>query len=101
MIPIIDLAAVLRRAAVHGAKVVVTGDPMQLQAVEGGGGMALLARHLGYVQLSEASRFRHGWERQATLRLRDGDVTVLTDYRLHDRLHVGTGEDMLEDAARA
>ena len=101
MMPIIDLAAVLRRAAVHGAKVVVTGDPVQLQAVEGGGGMALLVRHLGHVQLSEASRFRHGWERQATLRLRDGDVTVLTDYRLHDRLHVGYGEDILEDAARA
>jgi hypothetical protein len=101
MMSIGDLAAVLRRAAVHGAKVVVTGDPMQLQAVEGGGGMALLAGHLGHVQLSEASRFRHGWERQATLRLRDGDVTVLTDYRLHDRLHVGPGEEMLEDAARA
>ena len=54
MMSIGDLAAVLRRAAVHGAKVVVTGDPMQLQAVEGGGGMALLARHLGYVQLSAA-----------------------------------------------
>jgi ATP-dependent exoDNAse (exonuclease V) alpha subunit len=101
MMSIGDLAAVLRRAAAHGAKVVVTGDPMQLQAVEGGGGMALLTRHLGHVQLSEASRFRHGWERQATLRLRDGDVTVLTDYRLHDRLHAGPGEDMLEDAARA
>ena len=101
MMSIGDLAAVLRRAAVHGAKVVVTGDPMQLQAVEGGGGMALLIRHLGHVQLSEASRFRHGWERQATLRLRDGDVTVLTDYRLHDRLRVGSGKEMLEDAARA
>jgi TrwC relaxase/AAA domain len=101
MMSIGDLAAVLRRAAVHGAKVVVTGDPMQLQAVEGGGGMALLTRRLGYVQLSEASRFRHDWERQATLRLRDGDVTVLTDYRLHDRLHVGPGEEMMEDAARA
>jgi AAA domain len=96
-----DLAAVLRRAAQHGAKIVVTGDPVQLQAVEGGGGMALLARHLGYVQLGEASRFTCAWERQATLRLRDGDVTVLTDYRQHDRLHVGKGEDMLEDAARA
>jgi hypothetical protein len=101
MTPITDLAAVLRRAAQHGAKIVVTGDPVQLQAVEAGGGMALLARHLGHVQLSEASRFTYAWERQATLRLRDGDVTVLTDYRLHDRLHVGKGEDMLEDAARA
>src|SRR5262249_33229689 len=93
MMSITDLAAVMRRAARHGAKVGVTGDPVQLQAVEGGGGMALLARHLGHVQLSGASRFRQAWERQATLRLRDGDVTVLTDYRLHDRLHVGTGED--------
>jgi hypothetical protein len=101
MTSITDLAAILRRATVHGAKIVVTGDPVQLQAVEGGGGMALLARHLGHVQLSEASRFTHAWERQATLRLRDGDVTVLTDYRLHDRLHVGKGEDILEDAARA
>ena len=101
MMPITDLAAVLRRATQHGVKVVVTGDPVQLQAVEGGGGMALLARHLGYVQLGEASRFTCAWERQATLRLRDGDVTVLTDYRQHDRLHVGTGEDILEDAARA
>ncbi len=101
MMSITDLAAILRRAAQHGAKVVVTGDPVQLQAVEGGGGMALLASHLGQVQLSEASRFHHTWERQATLRLRDGDITVLTDYRLHDRLHVGHGEDMLEDAARA
>ena len=101
MTSITDLAAVLRRAAQHGAKIVVTGDPVQLQAVEGGGGMALLARHLGHVQLSEASRFTHAWERHATLRLRDGDVTVLTDYRLHDRLHIGKGEDILEDAARA
>lgn len=63
------------------------------------------ARHLGHVQLSEASRFTRAWERQATLRRRTGDVTVLTDYRLHDRLHdrlhVGKGEDILEDAARA
>jgi hypothetical protein len=101
MMSITDLAAVLCRAAVHGAKVVVTGDPVQLQAVEGGRGMALLIRHLGHVQLGEASRFRHGWERQATLRLRDGDVTVLTDYRLHDRLYVGYGEDIMDDAVRA
>ena len=44
MMSLPDLAAVMRRAAEHGAKVVVTGDPMQLQAVEGGGGMAMLAR---------------------------------------------------------
>ena len=85
-----DLAAVLRRAAGRGVKVVVTGDPMQMQAVEGGGGMDMLARKLGHVQLSEAWRFAEPWEREATLRLRDGDKTVLAEYRQHDRLHAGT-----------
>jgi hypothetical protein len=96
-----DLAAVLRRAAACGCKVVVTGDPMQMQAVEGSGGMDMLARRLGHVQLSEAWRFRQPWEREATLRLRDGDKTVLADYREHDRLHAGRAEHMLELAARA
>jgi hypothetical protein len=96
-----DLAAIVRRATEHGAKVVVTGDPMQLQAVEGAGGMELLARRLGHVQISEAWRFHHAWEREATLRLRNGDVTVLADYRQHGRLHVGTAEQMLDEAPRA
>jgi TrwC relaxase/AAA domain len=100
MMPLANLAAVLRRAAEHGAKVVVTGDPMQLQAVESGGGMAMLARTLGHVQLSEAGRFRRAWESEASLRLREGDVTVLAEYREHGRLHVGHAEDILEDAAR-
>ena len=101
MMSLPDLAAIIRRAAQHGAKVVVTGDPMQMQAVEGGGGMTMLARRLGHVQLSEASRFRHAWEREATLRLRQGDATVLTGYRQHGRLHAGYADEILEDAARA
>jgi len=96
-----DLAAIAGRATLHDAKMIVTGDPMQLQAVESGGGMTMLARTLGCVQLSEAGRFRNAWEAEATLRLRDGDVTVLAEYRQHGRLHVGYAEDMLEDAARA
>jgi hypothetical protein len=94
-----DLAAMLRRVTVHGGKVLVTGDPAQMQAIGGGGGMAMLTRRLGYVQLSEAGRFTRDWEREATLRLRDGDVTVLADYRQHDRLHAGYAEDILDDAA--
>jgi hypothetical protein len=63
--------------------------------------MVMLARVLGFVQLSEAGRFRQGWEAEASLRLRDGDVTVLAEYREHGRLHGGRAEDVLEDAARA
>jgi hypothetical protein len=96
-----DLAAIVGRAAAQDCKVVVTGDPMQLQAVESGGGMTMLTRLLGCVQLSEAGRFAHPWEAEATLRLRDGDVTVLAEYTRHGRLHAGQAEDILEDAARA
>ena len=101
MVPLADLAAVIRRADRHGAKVAVTGDPLQLQAPEGGGGMDMLDRHLGHVELSEASRFRQAWERESTLRLRQGDITVLADYREHDRLHAGTAEQIADEAARA
>ena len=101
MVPLADLAAVLRRADRYGAKVAVTGDPLQLQAPEGGGGMDLLDRHLGHVELSEATRFRQAWEREATLRVRQGDITVLADYREHDRLHAGTAEQIADEAARA
>jgi hypothetical protein len=101
MMSLPDLAAVLRRAAEHQVKVVVIGDPMQMQAVEGGGGMDMLARRIGHVQLSEAWRFTQPWEREATLRLRDGDKTVLAEYRQHDRLHAGRAEQMLDQAARA
>ena len=101
MMSLPDLAAVLRRAAGRDVKVVVTGDPMQMQAVEGGGGMDMLARRLGHVQLSEAWRFAQPWEREATLRLRDGDKTVLAEYRQHDRLHAGRAEHILDEAARA
>jgi TrwC relaxase/AAA domain len=101
MMSLPDLAAIVRRAAEHGAKVVITGDPMQIQAVESGGAMTMLAHRLGHVQLSEPGRFRHAWEGEASQRLRDGDVTALAAYREHGRLYAGYAEDVLEDAARA
>ena len=48
-----DLADVITHAATVGAKVILAGDTQQLQAVENGGGMSLLADALGYTQLTE------------------------------------------------
>ena len=53
-----DLADLISLAERHGGKVIVAGDTGQLQAVENGGGMSLLADRLGYVRLAEPVRFR-------------------------------------------
>jgi conjugative relaxase-like TrwC/TraI family protein len=100
MMSVADMAAILAIAAARDCKVVITGDHQQLGAVEGGGAMAMLARLLGHAQLTEPQRFTAAWERDATLRLRDGDLTVLADYRDHGRLRGGAEEQVTEQAYR-
>ena len=96
-----DLAGLIGYAAARGGKVIVAGDVSQLQAVENGGGMSLLAAALGYVRLAQPARFRHGWEQAASLRLRDGDTTVLAAYDEHGRVIGGDPEQMIDAAAAA
>jgi hypothetical protein len=94
-----DLADVVSQAADSGAKVILAGDTQQLQAVENGGGLALLAGALGFVQLAEPVRFRAAWEQAASLRLRVGDATVLAEYDQHARIRGGEPEQMMDAAA--
>jgi hypothetical protein len=99
--PISDLAAIVRIAATRDCKILLTGDHEQLTAVEGGGGMTMLARRLGYAELAEPVRFTHEWERDATLQLRAGDTSVLADYDEHGRLRGGDPEEAADQACRA
>jgi conjugative relaxase-like TrwC/TraI family protein len=96
-----DLADLVAYAAARGAKIILAGDTSQLQAVENGGGMALLAAALGYARLTEPVRFRAAWEQEASLRLRDGDTTVLAEYDQHGRIHGGEPQQMIDAAAAA
>jgi conjugative relaxase-like TrwC/TraI family protein len=96
-----DLADLIAYAAARGAKIILAGDLSQLQAVENGGGMSLLAQTLGYARLAEPVRFRHPWEQQASLRLRDGDTSVLAEYDQHGRIIGGDPEQMMDAAAAA
>ena len=94
-----DLADVISQAAASGAKLILAGDTQQLQAVENGGGLSLLAGALGFVQLAEPVRFRVGWEQAASLRLREGDSSVLAEYGQHARIRGGEPEQMMDAAA--
>ena len=99
--PISDLVALVRIAAGSDCRILLTGDHEQLTAVEGGGGMTMLARQLGYTQLTEPVRFASDWERDATLRLRAGDASVLAEYETQGRLRGGTSEEAADQACRA
>ena len=96
-----DLADVITQAAAADVKVILAGDTQQLQAVENGGGMSLLADALGYVRLTEPVRFQAAWEQDASLRLREGDTSVLAEYDRHGRIRGGEPEQMMDAAAAA
>ena len=96
-----DLADLIAYAKNRGAKIILAGDISQLQAVENGGGMSLLAGALGYARLAEPVRFRSRWEQAASLRLRDGDASVLAEYDQHGRIIGGDPEQMMDAAAAA
>ena len=101
MIPTPDLADMVSLAEERRAKMVLAGDTGQLQAVENGGAMSLLAGALGYVQLPDPVRFRAAWEQAASLRLRTGDTSVLAEYDQHGRITGGEPEQMIDAAAAA
>jgi hypothetical protein len=83
-----------------GGKLLVAGDHGQVTAVGAGGMLHQLATEpeaKPYV-LDEVLRFSAEWEKDASLRVRDGDASVLAVYERHGRLRGGDGEEMRERA---
>jgi conjugative relaxase-like TrwC/TraI family protein len=93
------LAAVHKHVDAAGAKLLLVGDHRQLAAVGAGGAMELLAQSGARYELAEARRFRRGWERQASLRLRAGDETVLREYHKHGHVIDGGTVEQAEQKA--
>ncbi|SCL17774.1 conjugative relaxase domain-containing protein, TrwC/TraI family [Micromonospora nigra] len=85
------------------ARLLLAGDPRQLASVGAGGGMEMLTDGCAQVHtLAEVRRFKAGWEADASLRLRDGDVSVLDEYDRRGRIvDCGTLDAATSSAARA
>ncbi len=89
-------------AAGAGAKVLLVGDPHQLQSVDAGGAFALLVdRRADAPELTEIHRFTHEWEKQASLALRRGEVEVISTYARQDRIREGLTDEMIDAAYEA
>ena len=94
-----DLAMIGEAARQAGARVIATGDTAQLGAVEAGGMFRLLAREVPAARLHEVRRFTAEWERQASVRLRDGDLAAIAAYDRHGRIRGAHEETACERAA--
>ncbi|MFB7677870.1 MobF family relaxase [Kitasatospora purpeofusca] len=90
-----QLDEVRRLAEAAGAKLLFSGDHHQLAAVGAGGVFQEMATRYDHTfQLDEVMRFSSEWEREASLKLREGEPEVLTAYEDRGRLLEGTREDM-------
>jgi Ti-type conjugative transfer relaxase TraA len=85
-----QLERVLSHAAEAGAKVVLVGDPQQLQSIEAGAAFRSIHERHGGAEIGEVRRQRDDWQRDAT---RD----LATD-RTGDAIHAYDGHGMVHAA---
>ncbi|MDF1631155.1 Ti-type conjugative transfer relaxase TraA [Mycoplana sp. MJR14] len=79
-----------------GAKLVLIGDPEQLQPIEAGAAFRAIADRIGYAELETIYRQREQWMRDASLDLARGKVGKAVDaYRANGKV---TGWDLKADA---
>jgi hypothetical protein len=95
-----ELARISALVEQGGGKLLYTGDHHQLASVQSGGMLDLLAKDNGAYELESVRRFKADWEKQASIRLRVGDTTVLSEYEDRGRLLGGTVEEMQDAAMR-
>ncbi|MUZ75382.1 Ti-type conjugative transfer relaxase TraA [Agrobacterium vitis] len=70
-----------------GAKIVLIGDPEQLQPIEAGAAFRAIVDHIGYAELETIYRQREDWMRKASLDLARGRVgEALAAYRSEGRV---------------
>jgi conjugative relaxase-like TrwC/TraI family protein len=82
-------------------RLVLVGDPRQLQAVGRGGMFNELVTGSGRThQLETIHRFNHPWEAAASLALRNGDPAVLDTYEAKGRINAGSLDQHLAAITR-
>ena len=89
-----QMERVIAEAEKRGAKVVLVGDPEQLQAIEAGAAFRSVAERHGSVEITDIRRQREDWQRTATRQLateRTGEAVHA--YEKHGHVHVAETRD--------
>ncbi len=83
-----QMERVLSHAAEAGAKVVLVGDPQQLQSIEAGAAFRSIHERHGGAEIGEVRRQREDWQRDATRDLATGRTgAAIHAYDRHDMVH--------------
>jgi hypothetical protein len=98
----LTLDQIAQAAHQAGAKLLLVGDPAQLQSVQAGGAFAMLAADRDDTpELADIHRFANNWEKLASLELRCGNPDAIGAYLSHNRIREGNTETMIEAAYQA
>ena len=102
------LEMLVTHAAQAGAKILLAGDWAQLAAIDAGGAFGMLVRDRSnqpdsdpVPELTDVRRFQSEWEKNASLRLRQGDTDVIDVYDQHGRIVAGEHDQILDAAYHA
>ncbi|MBZ9845681.1 Ti-type conjugative transfer relaxase TraA [Mesorhizobium sp. CA5] len=83
-----QLERVLSHASDVGAKVVLVGDPQQLQAIEAGAAFRSIHERHGGVEIGQVRRQREDWQRDATRDLATGRIgAAISAYEAQGMVH--------------
>lgn len=61
-----QMGNILEQADKSGAKVVLIGDPEQLQPIDAGGAFRAIIENTGFAELTDIRRQKHDWQKNAT-----------------------------------
>ena len=82
-----QMALLVEEATVRGAKLVLIGDPEQLQPIEAGAAFRAIADRIGYAELETIYRQREQWMRDASLDLARGNIAkAVESYSANGRM---------------
>lgn len=93
-----QLERVLSHAAEAGAKVVLVGDPQQLQSIEAGAAFRSIHERHGGVEIASVRRQREDWQRDATRDLATGRTgAAIHAYDAHGMVHGAQSREQARD----
>jgi len=94
-----QMERLLSAADKAGAKVVLVGDPEQLQAIEAGAAFRSIAERHSHVEITQVRRQHEDWQRDATRHLATGRTgEALASYEARGLVHAAETRDHAREA---